>query len=650
MFNRINTILIFLLLLSTATIAQSRKLVRANAKYEKMAYMEAARLYEIIIRKDTDNEEVLKKLANSYFKNAKYIEAEKWYAKLFEINKNQDDKCLLEYIHVLKIMGNFNKIEALSNAENGIQGKIDSLRNSAAYFFNFKTDKIKIDVENLEINSAYSDYGASFHNDEFVFASSRKVSSSTKDISLWTNQPFYNLLRTHKQNIKFVKPVEFLKNGSKKFDESSAIFTKDGKTMYFTRNQPLQAKASNKNKAILRLKLFKATYLDGKWQNFQELPFNSNSYNCAHPALSLDEKTLLFVSDMPGSLGASDLFKVSILNNDNYGTPENLGNTINTIGRESYPFISDSNALFFASDGHFGIGGLDIFVTNLSIVENGYEILNIGTPINSAADDFGFYINSANKNGFFSSNREGGFGSDDIYKFTIEPIYETIEEPKEPIVKDILSVTGIVKDAINNGGVPNVTVSVYDVVTNKLVSKVRTNEAGTYSFSLDKINAIRIQFDVDTHIGMQLSKDLSIEKTNVITCTDVVLKPVLDAKVLAKLDKIYFDSNSSYLDKDAELELDKLVKLMTETYPSMVIKIEAHTDPSDSHIYNDWLSEKRAASTYKYLLSRGISKQRIKSYKGYGKRKPINDCTNLKNCTAEEFGLNRRCEFPVVKF
>jgi hypothetical protein len=202
------------------------------------------------------------------------------------------------------------------------------------------------------------------------------------------------------------------------FHESTPVFTSDGKTMYFTRNNYLYGKKGTDSKKITLLKLYKSNFENDKWEDATELPFNSDQYSTAHSALSSDNKTLYFASDMPGTFGQSDLFKVTINSDGSFGTPENLGPTINTEGRETFPFVSDDNELFFASDGQPGLGGLDVYVSKIGKDNSFNEVQNVGAPINSTQDDFAFIIDGKSRNGFFSSNREGGLGFDDIYKLT----------------------------------------------------------------------------------------------------------------------------------------------------------------------------------------------------------------------------------------
>ncbi len=280
---------------------------------------------------------------------------------------------------------------------------------------NVRNESANFVIESLPINSKNSDYAPSFYKGELVFASSRNTKSMSLILQESTNEPFLDLYTTSKNIAN--RGVSKLKGAvNTKFHESSATFSPDGKTVYFTRNNYSKRKFKRNAKGCVLLKIYKADYNNGKWKNVEELPFNSDEYSTAHPALSPDGKFLYFASDMPGSYGKSDIYVVAIHEDGSYGTPKNLGGLINSAGRETFPYVSDKGTLFFTSDGHVGFGGLDIFMV-LPHEDTDWAVYNMGAPINSPQDDFTFIINEENKMGYFASNRAGGKGGDDIYGF-----------------------------------------------------------------------------------------------------------------------------------------------------------------------------------------------------------------------------------------
>ncbi len=304
-------------------------------------------------------------------------------------------------------------------------------------------------VKFLNINSEYSEYAPSFYDGELVFASSRNISSISKTFDEQNDQPFLDLYITAKKSDK--QKAKKLKGGvNTKFHESSAVFSKDKKTVYFTRNNYSNKVPKRNTKGTVLLKIYSANYDEGKWKNVVELPFSSDEYSIAHPALSPDGKFLYFASDMPGSFGESDLYVVEIKEDGSFSAPKNLGGQINTDGRETFPYISDRGKLFFASDGHKGLGGLDIFMA-LPDQNKDIMVYNLEEPINSPHDDFTFIINEENEIGFFASNRKGGKDNDDIYGFR-----QLVSFPKayQPRLKTIKKLERIIDVKANEEGYP----------------------------------------------------------------------------------------------------------------------------------------------------------------------------------------------------
>ncbi|MBT8306371.1 MAG: OmpA family protein, partial [Maribacter sp.] len=394
-------------------------------------------------------------------------------------------------------------------------------------------------------------------------------------------------------------------------------------------------------KGTIRLKIFKATLVDGVWSNIQELPFNSDSYSTAHPALSQDGKTLYFASDMPGTFGESDIFKVTIDSEGNFGTPENLGNNINTKARETFPFITSEEILYFSSDGHPGLGGLDIFATKVKFGKYDGAVVNVGEPVNSGMDDFTFIFNEDTRKGYFASNRPKGQGADDIYGF--------IENT--PLKLDcVQAVSGTVRDKISNEVLVGATVKVIDENNEEVLTTI-TDSEGKYSLSLDcnKGNFVRALMEGYVPSEEYLAK--SAGKANIIDFyleRDKITAGYGDdlAKLL-QLSTIYFDFDRYNIRKDSEIEVQKVIAAM-EKYPSLKIKVNSHTDSRGPDAYNLWLSQKRAESTVNYMVSKGIFEDRLKG-EGFGETRLINQCANGVRCSAKEHEFNRRSEFIILE-
>lgn len=393
--------------------AQTVSTKNADKKYDNYAYADAIKAYESLVKKGVRDEKVFQRLGNSYYLIGELQEALKYYQELFFLNENQEAEYLYKYAQCLKSEGNYAQsdeiLEKLSQKAPSDKRGILFL-NNRNYLEDIKANSGRFEVADAGVNSKDSDYGSTILDNKLIFTSARDTGSIVKKNFKWTNKAISTLYSVElNPDGSMGEPMLFHKENLKvNFNQSTPVFTKDGRTMYFTRNNSVDGKRRQNENKITFLKLYKATLIGEEWKEVQELPFNSDEYSVAHPALSIDEKTLYFASDMPGTLGASDIFKVSIEADGTFGKPENLGPEINTESRETFPFISNENELYFASDGRPGLGGLDIYVSKINKEGSFEEVQNIGEPINSKQDDFAFIINSKNRNGFFSSNRVNG--------------------------------------------------------------------------------------------------------------------------------------------------------------------------------------------------------------------------------------------------
>ncbi|WP_409416687.1 OmpA family protein [Flavobacterium sp. PS2] len=629
--------------LALHSYGQKAGIVAADKKYERYAYVDAIAIYERVAEKGYKDEKMFQKLGNAYYFNAELPQAEKWYGELFAMNPNQEPEYYYRYSQTLKSVGNYAKANMMLeefNKKSGNDLRAKLYENNKNYLEIITANSGRFDIADLGINSASSDYGSSFLDNKLVFASARDTGGVSKKVFSWTNQSFTDIYTSEiKAGGEMGKPERFSKKINSKFHESTPVFTNDGQTMYFTRNNYLNSKKGKDNKSITLLKLYKATLTDNQWGNVTELPFNSNDYSVAHPALSLDEKTLYFASDMPGTLGQSDLFSVKINSDGSYGVPMNLGKTINTEGRESFPFISGDNELYFASDGHPGLGGLDVFVSKIGNDNSFGEVQNVGAPINSSQDDFAFLIDSKNRNGFFSSNRSGGKGYDDIYRFL---------EMRKLICEQLLS--GIITDRETGAVLADSKVSLYNEKM-ELITTTTTNDKGSYKFDVvcGKIYSVRAEKkDYETK-EERITINNTTGKTVLSLQLEQRIKPIDVGTDLAKtlnIPIIYFDLDKSFIRKEAAFELEKVLAVMQQ-YPKMKIDVRSHTDSRATFKYNIALSNRRAKSTIAWLVKNGISTSRLTG-KGYGESQLVNHCSDGVKCTEEEHQANRRSEFVIV--
>lgn len=640
---KLKLLFIFLFSISIA-FAQKREIKAADKNYDQFAYIDAIKVYENIAGKGYKSTDLFQKLGNAYYFNGELAKAEKWYTALFDLKETVPTEYYYRYAQSLKAIGDYKKADAILD-----QFSLKSGQDSRAQLYNKQKDYLEVIkknsgryiVENAGINSEYSNYGTSFLGNQLVFTSARDTMGFIKRKDKWTNQSFTNLYTSIVDNNGNLSvPKRFSGAITTKVNESTPVFTKDGQTMYFTRNNFLEGKSQKSKDKTILLKIYKAVLKDNIWTDVVELPFNSDEYGVAHPALSPDEKVLYFASNMPGTKGASDIFKVTINADESFGIPENLGDKINTEGKETFPFISEMDELYFASDGHPGLGGLDIFVSPLEKNNTYQKVYNIGAPVNSNSDDFAFWINVQSKHGFFSTNRKENIGYDDIFKL----------QEKLPLAYNCDQIlAGIVTD--DAAGIPLIKakVQLFDSKFN-LLSEIFTTENGEYTFELvcEESYYIRaIQKDYETkEMHLETSKIKGKIQQNVALSKKV--KAITTGDDLAKvfgISNIHFDLDKSNIKPDAEQDLAKIIEVMNE-YATMKIDIRSHTDSRATAAYNKKLSEKRAQATMKYLIKKGINKSRLTA-KGYGESQLVNDCSDGVSCTEEQHLANRRSEFII---
>jgi outer membrane protein OmpA-like peptidoglycan-associated protein len=623
--------------------SQQSKLNSADKKYDGYAYIDAIKTYERVAGKGYKSEDLFKKLGNSYYFNSEFESAAKWYGELFAINTSPEAEYYYRYAQSLRSTGQTDKANKIMNEfnakyKNDSRGKL--YKEDVNYLDEIKANSGRYKIEDAGINSKYSDYGSFVYNNKIYFASARDTGNFSQRRHKWTGEYYTNIYSANidPQNSAAVKPDKFKTALNTKFHESTPVFTKDGNTVYFTRNNYIDGKKGKDDNKITLIKLYKATLENGKWTKITALPFTSDNYSTAHPALSPDEKTLYFASDMPGSIGQSDIYKVSINSDGSFGTPQNLGKPINTEGKETFPYVTSENEIYFTSDGHPGLGGLDVFVGQID--ENGTvsDIQNLGNDINSPKDDFAYIIDPVSRQGYFSSNKDGGMGSDDIYKFL---------ETKR--LKCLQELYGVITDSENGVVLPGSKVTLYE--NQKIKNSTVSNTAGQYSFAVECGKTYSVRAEKPDYATKEV--DITIAKTNGKTNLPIALdKSVCKVAVGDDLGKcfgikmIYFDLDKSNIRTEAALDLEKILDVLNQN-PTMKLDIRSHTDSRASHQYNEALSDRRAKSTISWLIQNGVAKNRLTG-KGYGETQLVNQCSDGVNCTEEEHQMNRRSEFIIT--
>jgi outer membrane protein OmpA-like peptidoglycan-associated protein len=617
-----NTLLLFFVLAGFSLCAQNKETKNADKLFESYDYVEAVEGYLALVEKGNTDAYVTKQLGYSYYYMHNTAEAEKWYAKT--VQTKQDAETYYRYAQILKSNGKYTESDTQMKIFSGLVP--DDLRakqfNRNPNYLSELLNKEKLFVaDKISVNSQRSDFGASLYGDELYFASARNESNK---IYGWNNEPYLDIFQsTYNSDGSYSEPIPVNELNSR-FHEGPVTMTKDGNVIYFS-SESFQDKLFEKDKThklkFGQVNLYKAVKDNGKWGAVTPLPFNSKSFSMGNPSIDKDGKVLYFASNMLGSIGGTDIWKVTVNADGTFGIPENLGNKINTVEDENFPFVTDDSILYFASNGLTGFGGLDVFSVDLN---KNWEPNNLGKPINTEKDDFAFTFNTDKNIGFVSSNRSG---KDDIYSAT-------------PICKAQISV--VVKNAKTAAFLANSKVVVLDV-NNTIIDSQMTNRSGEVIYNVECKKPYKLEVFQDGFVTKSFSAiseqgkiyiEAALEPIDVIvTETEIILNP------------IYFHSNKSDITDRGAVELDKLVYVMSQN-DAIKIHVKAHTDSRGKDEYNLDLSERRAQSTVAYVISKGINSDRIIGT-GYGESLPKIDCQD--KCTELEYALNRRSEFMIVK-
>lgn len=619
---------IFILLLAVGTslaTAQNKDTKRADDLYNRLVYTDAAAAYQKLLKDDKGSRYVFERLANSYYFINDTKKAETYYRRVVRA-RTANPETVYNYAQSLKANGKFAEhntwMKTFAEMKPNDSRAQEFLKNPN-YIPTIMDAVPRFSATNLEeINTEYSEFGGITLGKTFYFSSARNTQRRNYG---WNEEPYLDVYEASIVGGTVKDAVLMEGDVNTKFHEGNVAISPNGKRIYFDRNDYYRRKYDKSEEGINQINLYYAELVDGEWQDVQLMPFNSSEYSTGHPALSPDGSTLYFVSDKPGGKGSSDIYKVSVNPDGGFGSPEIVGGGVNTEGKEVFPFVDSAGTLYFSSDGHLGIGLLDVFA-----FEDG-TIKNLGVGVNSADDDFAFKYDPVTEGGYVSSNREGGKGSDDIYAI------QKIEPPCE------VTINVKVINEYTDEPIFGARVDMYDLIQNKLSTR-STSEIGMSALLAEcekphVLQGFKEGFEPN-------AVDVSAAPTGEVSAI-IELRPIeaiiVDDKVV--LNPILFDYDKHNIKPQAAFELDKLVAIMKK-YPNMVIAVESHTDFRGNNDYNLSLSERRAQSTVQYVISQGIDVSRI-SGKGFGETDPEINCGT--NCTEEEHQTNRRSEFIILE-
>ena len=629
--------LIFVLFVFISSCVTTKTAIKDfnNAEY----YNAATKFKKVIKEGDSKNSFLL---AEALRKSNRLWQAQKYYTDA--INNGYKEEIAYYYLAMsLKSNNAYDQADSLisnyllmGNDENILslmKNELKNINNLRKY-----PDTSYYRVKNLEaINTEFAEYSPSFSNDKLFFVSNRL----SEKIYSGTGTPFTDLfeVKTRGANVDLNSLKKLGENiNNEKVNAGSITFSEDGMYMIFAKGN--DGKSSGRN----NVDLYWSRFRRGGWTNPRLLNVNTSRSWDSTPYLSKDGKTLYFASNRAKGFGGTDIYKANVNRRGRWINIQNLGPEINTPGNELFPSVTEDGRLYFSSDNHEGFGGLDIFVASRKGGE--ITITNPGKPLNSRGDDFG--VNPYNPTrGFFTSNRDGGKGDDDIYTFINN-------DPNLKIVNYILKGTTLTqntdeKDLLILG---NSSVKLLDN-QGTVIEETFTDDNGQFEFKVysdedyiligEKENYFSTRGDFST-IGKELDKSKLVEFiTNVEFEKNLILDRIVVNKSIV-LDNIYYDLDKADIRKDAALELDKLVVIL-EDNPNISIELSSHTDDRSSVEYNQDLSQRRAESAVTYILSKGIDQSRIRA-KGYGESQLI-----IQNAqTEEEHQINRRTEFKVTSY
>lgn len=636
----------------------------AQRQTELLNYNQAIGLYEKAFEKN-ESVAAARGLAESYRQLNNYPFTESWYAKVVQM-EGHEPLDLYYYAEALRNNSKYAEakewyqkyqVEAGSEVLPGT-GKLiascDSARNWMLKPVNYA---FRLDTS---LNTAESDWGAVPYKNGIVFTSDRILNADymkenrflffnannnlKKSYYGWTGLPYLKLFYAEKDGNGWKAPQLFSGNLNGEFHNGPASFSKDGKEVFFTRTRGITNSKSytdDKKKRkdyTIKLELYHSKYDEAtnSWSDPQPFAYNSPlEYSVSDACFSPNGNFLYFASDMPGGAGQSDLYYCKRLDDGSWDKPVNI-KALNTPGNERFPSFDTNSNMYFASNGMGGMGGLDIYVTQYKDGADQWGApKNIGYPVNTPQDDFNLVFNDDGKSGYLSSNRSGGKGMDDIYQFVKKDLKFRLE--------------GTVVNKKTGVPIGNAIVTLYNQGNNTNL-KASTDEAGAFAFNLDentdyavtaeKTNFITSRKDSLSTKGYEESKTLYAKLALNIDSIEV--------NKGIRLNNIYYDFDKWSIRKDATPELNRLVQIMNDN-PTMIVELGSHTDSRGSDSYNLQLSQKRAESAVAYIVSKGIEQKRITA-KGYGETKPVNQCVNGAKCSEEEFQLNRRTEFAIIRY
>ncbi|MDD3876447.1 MAG: OmpA family protein [Bacteroidales bacterium] len=649
-----NSMLLLILICLNLGVFAQRSLQKARELKNNFDYAEALVYYNNYFRTNTPTVDHAREVSESYFKINDTRNAELWLSKVISSGSfNASD--VLNYAHLLRSNGKYNEaiIQYEKYAELNPSDRIVATQwiTASEMALIWMQEITYFKVVNAEVfNSENADFGLIPFGEEYILTSDRETrgsSFSNNDLYGWTGKPYLKLMLFSDVDLDDnTAEINVLNSINNEFHNGPANFDVNRNTVFFTRTKAVRVRKSPVNsdptswidyapqgEFISRLEIYSSDYSNGTWTEPKPFAYNkAEEYSVGHPALAPDGSIMYFASDMPGGFGGTDLY-YSILNIDGtWSIPQNAGESVNTSGNEVFPYVEKNGTLYFSSNGHPGMGGLDIFKAFGS--QNRWTSPeNLKFPFNSPKDDFSIIFTEIDKSGFIASNRDGGRGDDDIYRFELLP-------PRN------MTVVVITKERIDNstsGLLPQVNLNV--VTGDNTSLNLNTDENGLLYMQSDCNESYNFTAIKDGYFSDNKSITTECRSYNDTLYVELLLNKFVVGRTFA-IKNIFYDFDKWDIRDDAKPDLDDIVKILTEN-PQINIELGSHTDSRGTDRYNERLSQRRAESAVAYIISRGIDQSRITA-KGYGESELVNQCADGVRCTDEEHQMNRRTEFKIT--
>ena len=652
------------------TTKYERAKLKASRSFDALSFIKAIKFYQKALDIEDQDHESKLKIAESYRLMNNAENAALWYEDAFAQSVNTDKKYKLNYAQVLASLGRYDeakiwyKIGRTKETEDLVRQKLEGidklnilLRDSMAY-----------SVQPGLVNSSNHDFGPSYYKNGIVFASNRPSKGLFKPTYKWDGTNYLDLFYSDlADKTNPTEPKKIQRGINTRYHDAAAVFFDDYSKVLFTRNNYYQGKSIESSDGINKIQLYEAHQKkNGRWKSPIPFKFNSNEYDTRHPSITEDGDKLFFSSDRPGGHGGHDIWK-SVRRDGKWQDPINMGPKINSEGNEGFPFIYNDSLLYFASDGHEGLGGLDLYKYNFYDYKP--KAINLGSPINTTKDDFGMIVDSTGNHGYLSSNRPGGLGKDDVYGVTIFDFVIKVNlidaQTGERLTGYMNALDDYTKDTLRvveedstifyqgmRGYSYKFHGSKEEYLSNDILvetaDKSLDNRFLEYDLPLESaykpVDLIVVENNgVVSQIFYNVLDDIEEYSNGMDSLHQMFLENRLTLRDSFYLKSIYYDFDKHDIRKDAANELDNLVDVLSQ-FDGFRVELSSHTDRRGSKKYNYKLASRRVGEAWSYLVNKGIPEKNIKD-KYHGEDNLINKC---KKCTEAEHQSNRRTEIFLI--